>query len=101
MVDVGGILVEKDDLDRLCRRYRVRSLALFGSRRHGRPEPESDVDVLVEFERDARVGLRFITLQDELSALFGRKVDLNTPGSLSRHFRDKVVRDAVRSYEAA
>ena len=55
--------------------------------------------VLVEFEPDARIGLSFITLRAELSDLFGRPVDLNTPHFLSRHFRDKVTTTAQVIYE--
>ncbi len=60
--------------------------------------PDSDVDVLVEFEPGHVPGFAFIRLQRELSALLGRKVDLNTPNSLSRYFRDKVLAEAEVTY---
>jgi predicted nucleotidyltransferase len=63
--------------------------------------PESGVDVLVEFEPDARVGLRFFALEEELSEILGRKVDLNTPGFLSDYFRDEVLAEAEVQYDAA
>ncbi len=88
-------------LRELCQRHRIRKLAVFGSVLRGVAGPDSDVDVLVEFEPGASVGLRFITIQDELSALLGRRVDLNTAGFLSPHFRERVLREAVPLYEAA
>lgn len=63
--------------------------------------PESDVDVLVEFEPGTRVGLRFFALERELSELLGRKVDLNTPGFLSKYFRDQVIAEAKTLYVVA
>lgn len=57
--------------------------------------------MLVEFEPGTRVGLRFVTIQDELSELLGRTVDLNTLGFLSPHFRERVLSTAVPLYEAA
>jgi len=63
--------------------------------------PDSDVDVLVEFEPCARVGFfSMARMQDELSAIVGRPVDLCTPKSLSRYFRDRVVREAEAAYVA-
>lgn len=59
------------------------------------------MDVLVEFEPGARVGLAFITMQDELSELLGRKVDLNTPACLSPYFRKEVLDEAEVLYDAA
>ena len=59
------------------------------------------VDVLVEFQPGVRVGLAFIRLQDELSAMLGRKVDLNTPASLSKYFREEVLDEAKVVYVAA
>ena len=85
----------------LSRRYGIRRLAVFGSGLRGELERESDLDILVEFEPGIAVGLRFITLQAELSDLFGRRVDLVTAGFLSPHFRSRVVQEAVPLYEAA
>jgi predicted nucleotidyltransferase len=88
-------------LEELCRRHGIRRLAVFGSAARGDLGPDSDIDILVEFFPDRRVGLRFITIQDELAEVFGRKVDLNTPAFLSPHFRSQAVREAVPLYEAA
>jgi len=63
--------------------------------------PDSDVDVLVEFLPSVRVGLAFIRMQDELSAILGRKVDLYTPASLSKYFRNEVLQEAKVQYVAA
>jgi uncharacterized protein len=93
--------IDYEELGRLCSRHGIRRLALFGSAGRGELRPDSDVDLLVEFQPGTTVGLRFITIQDELSALLGRDVDLNTPGFLSPHFRERVLAEAVPLYEAA
>lgn len=93
--------IDRERLAELCRRHGITRLALFGSAARGELSPESDLDVLVEFVAGRRVGLRFITVQDELQELLGREVDLNTRGFLSPHFRDKVEAEAVPLYEAA
>jgi hypothetical protein len=86
--------VDQRDLDLFCRRHQIHKLAFFGSvLSHDRFGPQSDVDVLVEFEPDARVGLlRLAGIQDELSSLIGRTVDMRTVPELSRYFREEVVR---------
>lgn len=86
-----------------CRRCHVRRLALFGSVLHGDAHPDSDVDVLVEFEPGHVPGLiRLAGMELELSALLGgRKVDLNTPLCLSRFFREEVLAEAEPLYVAA
>ncbi len=83
-----------------CHRHHIRKLALFGSVLRPDFGPESDVDVLVEFEQGHVPGLAFFTMQEELSVLLGRKVDLNTPAGLSRYFREKVLREAETLYAA-
>jgi predicted nucleotidyltransferase len=85
----------------LCRRYQIKRLALFGSVLKGTSRPDSDVDLLVVFEPDARP--TFLTMAEielELSPLLGgRRVDLRTAQDLSRYFRDEVVRTAEPQYE--
>ena len=93
--------IPKDEIAEFCRRNHIRRLALFGSVLREDFTPESDVDVLVEFEPDARVGLRFFGLEQELSEILGRKVDLNTAGFLSDYFRDEVLSEAEVQYDAA
>jgi predicted nucleotidyltransferase len=95
-----SIDIPQEKLVDFCRRHRIRKLAFFGSVLRDDFGPQSDVDVLVEFEPGARTGLRFFAMQDELSAILGRKVDLNTAGSLSRHFRDRVLAEAEVQYDA-
>ena len=64
--------------------------------------PDSDIDVLVEFELGARVGLISLAgLELELGEIIGRKVDLNTPGFLSKYYRDRIINEAVVQYDAA
>ena len=67
-----------DRVAEFCQRNRIRRLALYGSVLRDDFGPDSDVDVLVSFEPDARVGYAFITIQDELSDILGRRVDMNT-----------------------
>jgi predicted nucleotidyltransferase len=96
-----GIEIDEQRLAEICRDFGVRRLALFGSATRDDFSDRSDVDVLVEFEKEARIGLAFFTLQEELSRLIGRQVDLNTPGFLSPQFRDRVAQEATSIYEAA
>jgi uncharacterized protein len=85
----------------LCRRHRIRRLALFGSVLKGTDRPDSDVDLLVEFEPGAAPGLIALAgIEAELSALIGRRVDLRTPQELSRYFRDEVLRVAEVQFAA-
>ena len=88
------------ELGTLCRRYHVRRLAFFGSVLREDFGPRSDIDVLVEFQSGRTPGFAFARLQRELSRLLGRPVDLHTPRSLSRYFRDDVLRSARIQYEA-
>ena len=98
---MGLIDVSEAELAPICRRHRIRKLSLFGSRLKGTARPDSDVDLLVEFEPNAVPGLLGIAAMElELSALLGgRKVDLRTAQDLSRYFRDEVVRTAEVQYE--
>jgi len=82
-----------------CQRNHIRRLALYGSVLTDEFGSDSDVDVLVEFESGHSVGLiRMATLETELSHIIGRKVDLRTPGDLSRYFRDQVMASAEVQY---
>lgn len=93
--------VPKEKIAEFCRRNHIKRLALFGSALREDFGPDSDVDVLVEFEPGTRVGLRFFGMEQELSEILGRKVDLNTPGFLSKYFRDEVLAEAEALYDAA
>lgn len=94
--------IDPATLTRLCHEHRIGRLALFGSQLKGTAGPNSDIDLLVEFQPDARPTLLDMAqIEIELSqALGGRKVDLRTPQDLSRYFRDEVVRTAEVQYVA-
>jgi predicted nucleotidyltransferase len=96
-----AIDVPEDRLGESCRRYGIRSLSVFGSILRHDFGPDSDVDVLVEFQPGTRVGLRFFSIERELRDLLGRKVDLNTPGFLSPYFRQQVLGEAEVLYASA
>jgi predicted nucleotidyltransferase len=82
------------------RRHHVARLSLFGSVLRDDFTPESDVDILVEFEAGRAPGLKFFAMGNELSRIVGRRVDLNTPEFLSRYFRDEVLAEARPLYES-
>lgn len=95
-----NITVPKDRIADFCKRQHIRRLAFFGSVLRDDFSPESDVDVLVEFEPGHVPGLAFFAMERELSEILGWKVDLNTPHFLSRYFRDRVLDEAVVEYVA-
>jgi hypothetical protein len=92
----------KDSIAEFCMRNRIRRLSLFGSVLREDFSPDSDVDILVEFEPGTRVGLISLSgLEIELGTIVGRKVDLNTPGFLSKYYRDQILAEADVQYDAA
>ena len=93
------IAIPHDQITAFCERHHIRKLALFGSVLRHDFTPESDVDVLVEFEPGHTPGLAFFSIQDELSGILGREVDLNTYNFLSQYFRDRVISEAAVLYE--
>ncbi len=96
------ISIPKDRIAEFCVRNRVRRLSLFGSVLREDFGPDSDVDILVEFEPGARMGLiRLSGLEIELGKIVGRKVDLNTLGFLSKYYRDQILTEADVQYDAA
>ena len=95
-----GVEIPQARVAEFCRRHRIRRLALFGSIVRDDFRPESDVDVLVEFEPGTKVGLRFFAIERELSEILGRKVDLNTPGFLGPYYREGVFQEAEVQYDA-
>jgi uncharacterized protein len=93
--------VDAEGLAALCRRAGILRLSFFGSVLREDFGPESDIDVLVEFAPDARIGLfEFVAVQHELGEFLGRDVDLHTPASLSHFFREDVVDSAEVAYAA-
>lgn len=95
------ITVDPKRIAECCLRNHVRRLAFFGSVLRNDFRPDSDVDVLVEFDPGQVPGFAFFALQDELSDILGRKVDLHTPNFLSRYFRNRVLTEAEIQYVAA
>ena len=97
------IEIPKDEIAKFCQRNHIRRMALFGSVLRDDFTPESDVDVLVEFELDRTPGLEFITIQDELSEILGRQVDLYTFKGVERSRnwlrREEILSSAEAVYE--
>jgi predicted nucleotidyltransferase len=92
----------KGRLAAICRRHRVRRLGIFGSAARGEATESSDVDLLVEFEKGAETSLfDMVRLQEDLSRLFGRKVDLATPAILENPYRRQAVLRDLREIYAA
>lgn len=95
------IQVDKEQLAAFCRRYHLIRLALFGSVLTDQFGPDSDVDVLFEYDPDHVPSLfDVVGMEAELSEIFGRKADMRTPRDLSRYFRDEVLRTAQVQYAA-
>jgi hypothetical protein len=95
-----GLTLPQEEIEQFCLRNHIRRLSLFGSILTPRFRPESDIDILVEFD-PKRVPTLFdiVGMKLELTEKAGRKVDLRTPGDLSRYFRDGVVATAALQYE--
>ena len=98
---IARLDIDKKKIADFCKKNHIRRLALFGSVLRDDFGPDSDVDVLVEFEPDHVPGLDFFAMQDELSLILGRKVDLNTPKFLSKYFRNDILAQAEEQYVAA
>ncbi len=94
------ITVDDERVADFCRRHRIDRLCLFGSVLRDDFRADSDVDILVLFEPGHTPGWDFFGMQDELSGIIGRQVDLNTPGFLSRYFRAEVLAEALPIYDA-
>lgn len=94
------LTLPRAEIESFCSRHHIRKLSLFGSVLTPRFRPESDIDVLVEFEPGKVPGLFDLAgMELELTEKLGRKVDLRTPQELSRYFRDEVVAGAAVQYE--
>ena len=98
-----GIEIPSDRIAEFCRRNGIRRLAFFGSFIRDDFSPGSDIDVLVEFGPQVGIGFfELFAMERELSTLLGgRKVEMNTPHSLGRYFRDEVLAEAEVAYAAA
>jgi predicted nucleotidyltransferase len=97
-----ALFPDPEALASICQKYHIRRLSVFGSTLKGTTHPDSDLDLLVEFEPHAKPGLiGMARIEIELSSLLhGRKVDLRTAEDLSRYFREEVLRTAATQYAA-
>ncbi len=96
------VTIPVTELVEFCQRHPIRKLSVFGSALRDDFSPNSDVDILVEFEPDARISFfDMVTMEMELTDMMGRKVDFRTPQELSRYFRQKVLDTAEVLYERA
>jgi hypothetical protein len=95
------IEIPLDEIAAFCRRNHIRRLSLFGSILRDDFTPESDVDVLVEFEEGKTPGLQYYGFGDELTDMLGREVDCLTPDELSPYYRARVMAEAEALYDAA
>jgi predicted nucleotidyltransferase len=96
-----NISLPKKAIKDFCQRHKINKLAFFGSILGTDFRPESDVDVLVEFEPGYIPGFEFFSMQEELSEIIGRQVELHTPNFLSPHFRENVLKEAQVLYATA
>ena len=94
------LAIAREPLEQFCRKQHIRRLSLFGSTLSGTARPDSDIDLLVEFEPGCEPGLLGLAaMEAELATMLGgRHVDLRTPQDLSRYFRDDVLRTAELQY---
>lgn len=101
MLQVGPFIFDGPALAAICRRYEVRELSLFGSAARGEMQAESDIDIMVEFQPGAGIGVvKFESLAEELEKLMGKKVDLVTRRGLKPWVLPNVVKDARVIYAA-
>jgi hypothetical protein len=101
MLQLGDTQIDPISLAEVCRRYAVKEISLFGSAARGDMHPDSDLDLMFEFEPDGRIGIfKFESLADELEALSGRRVDLVTRSGLKPWVRPRVMSDARVIYAA-
>lgn len=98
-VQGAGMQIEiiPEEIDKFCKKHGITWLAIFGSAVHGIMNRESDIDVLVEFENPKGL-FTLVLIEDEMSAVFGRKVDLVVKDGLDRYIRDEVLRNCEVIY---
>jgi len=98
-MSTAHIKIPKEKITGFCKRNHIRKLSLFGSVLHGNFRPDSDIDLLVEFDPDHIPGFfKLAHIERELSEIMGKKVDLRTPQELSKYFRDEVLSEAEVQY---
>lgn len=99
-VAMGEITVDRDRLREVCERFGVARLEVFGSVSRGEAGPASDIDLLYELKAGTRLGFRIFDLEDELTEIFHRPVDLVGRDSINRYLREQVLHDARPVYAA-
>ncbi|MFW6137046.1 MAG: nucleotidyltransferase family protein [Candidatus Aminicenantaceae bacterium] len=94
------ITIQKDKIAKFCKKHHINQLSIYGSALRDDFKPESDIDVLIEFDPNHVPSFfKLFEMEAELSVIFGgRKVDSRTPQDLSRYFRDKVMEEAESQY---
>ncbi len=92
------IEIPHDEIAEFCRSNHIRRMSLFGSVIRDDFTPESDVDILVEFQPGRTPGFAYFDMERDLSRIIGRKVDLNTPSELSKYFRQEALAEAEETY---
>jgi len=101
---MGYLLSQKisnDKLAEFCKRNHIRKLSVFGSAVRGQLGPDSDIDLLVEFEENHTPGLfSIVAMEIEFAEMLGRKIDMRTPEDLSQYFRDEVMQNAELQYQS-
>lgn len=95
-----AIPIDRDRLADFCRRHHIRKLSVFGSVVRDDFGPDSDIDVLYQFEPDHIPGWDIVTIEEELSVLLGREVDFVSEKYLNRWIRDRVLAEAEVLYAA-
>lgn len=100
MTLASGIEIPLETIADICRRYRIRELAIFGSAARGDMRPDSDVDIMIELEPGYHPGLVWWDLEDELEAVFERKIDAMQKKQLKPRVLAEAERDAVVLYAA-
>lgn len=98
MVLQSGIEVPEERVAEVCRKYKIKELAIFGSAVRGDMGPDSDIDVMVALREDARLGREFFGIAEGLESLLGRRVDLGTKDGLRPHARPSALREALVVY---
>jgi predicted nucleotidyltransferase len=101
MLKQPSIDIPQNEIAAFCRRHHIRRMAIFGSALREDLRPDSDIDVLVEFDPEHIPGLAFFSIEQELSQILGREVDLNTPKFLSPYFRKQIQGEAAVIYDQA
>ncbi len=100
IIEMDGKVVDDARLERLCRRFGVAELAVFGSMARGDAAPDSDIDLLYELAPGVHLGFDLFDLEDSLADLFGRTIDLISKNAVHPMMRDRVLADAVLVYAA-